>query len=319
LSGFVLTISLQKRPLSYVSFACKRFCRIYPAFAVTIALSYVLHYWIGAPNNFQNPFLDAMSEVDLSLQGLLRHLCLLGTQEDMRLDIVMWSLVHELRISFLFPLIFASVVQYRAIAVAAYGLLSLGCTVLSYILTGQISNGIENSVPASLLASAFFIVFFAAGAWLAVEREAVVSSVSKLSGASRFIVIAAVAGCLLKSGRNPHALTGIISDYVVGLGAVGLVALALGMNRFQSMLSHRTSVWFGEISYSLYLVHVPILYALSQLFRLDSNLLLLNLAIVATSLLVAYAGLCYVELPSIRLGNWIVSNGQTARPAQRPI
>jgi peptidoglycan/LPS O-acetylase OafA/YrhL len=54
LSGFVLTISLQKRPLSYVSFACKRFCRIYPAFAAAITLSYVLHYWIGAPHNFQN-------------------------------------------------------------------------------------------------------------------------------------------------------------------------------------------------------------------------------------------------------------------------
>ena len=66
--------------------------------------------------------------------------------------------------------------------------------------------------------------------------------------------------CIDGAGRAPRyrALVGVES-----LGAVGLVAAAVGSGWWRRMLERRVPQFLGRISFSLYLVHVPVLLALA--------------------------------------------------------
>lgn len=88
LSGYVLSIPyLKNKPSPYWQFIWKRFCRIYLpyAFAITVAI-----------------FLYVPGEVKPSI---LNHYLMVGIRNAVELDFSTWSLVYEMRIAFVFPLL----------------------------------------------------------------------------------------------------------------------------------------------------------------------------------------------------------------------
>jgi len=307
LSGFVLAHSLQKQPLSYASFTIKRLFRIYPVFVLVVISSYVLHKLIGIRYDGGNTFLSKeVIHSDLSTIALLKHLALWGTIQGKSLDVVIWSLVHEMRISLLFPVIMASVRKYRWRAVAFYWLLSLACTSTSLYLTGQVSLGYEETtIVGSVFATGYFIVFFAAGALLSIEREVVASTIRNLSRLKVFFLFVLVGLCLLKSGENNTKA--IFSDYIIGVGALGLIALARAVQKFQTVLNHAIPVWLGRISYSLYLVHLPVLFVASQMIGATWPRPLTSILVVALSLAIAELTARFIEFPAIMLGKRLVA------------
>ena len=48
------------------------------------------------------------------------------------------------------------------------------------------------------------------------------------------------------------------------MGSAGLIAAAIRRKRFANSLNLKVPVGLGRISYSLYLVHMPIIYVVSQ-------------------------------------------------------
>ena len=304
LSGFVLAYSLQKEPMSYAAFAVKRIFRIYPAFVFVILCSYALHRAIGVRHDVSSDFLrNDVINPNISYIALAKHLALWGTIDGNEINGVIWSLVHEIRISAIFPLILLSVIKYRQKAVIYYGVFSLGCTILSLCTTGRLSAGTgETTFIASLLATGFFIVFFAAGALLAIERENVALKIANSPRWKKIVFFTIVAVCLLKSGHDISNIKVITTDYICGAGAVGIIALALGIQKFRSVLNHSVPIWLGRISYSLYLVHLPILYMVNQTIGASWSDLRSSAVVIALSLFSAELMVRLVEFPSIRLG-----------------
>lgn len=90
----------------------------------------------------------------------------------------------------------------RLRAVAAYAALSLGCTVSAFYLTGQFSTGSEElTFVSSLFATRYFLVFFAAGALLAIEPNYVSAKVATAPHWLKILPFVVVALCLENQWR----------------------------------------------------------------------------------------------------------------------
>jgi len=315
LSGFVLAYSLLKQPVGYAGYAAKRVFRIYPAFLFSVLLAYFLHACIGVPNHFgDSDFLNRIDDIPVPTPAmLLQHLGMVGTLEGRDLDGVIWSLVHEMRISLIFPFMLWEVRKYEWRGVLGFWAVSALCGF--YVLyTGGNPKGYDAATfGMSLVETGAFLVFFAGGAYLAVEREAVARKISRLSWPWQLFLCIAVIGCFCKGDYAGGELASgdkislfaaepILVDYVRGVGAVGLIAVALGVQKIQKALGHKILTWLGHVSYSLYLIHIPILYVLSQTIGATWTLVPLSLAVIILSLGAAELMARYIEKPGIRLG-----------------
>jgi peptidoglycan/LPS O-acetylase OafA/YrhL len=110
-----------------------------------------------------------------------------------------------------------------------------------------------------------------------------------------------VAICVLKSS-DINSLDGIVSYYMNGMGAVALIAVALSLRQFRDVLDHDVPIWLGRISYSLYLVHLPIIYVVTQTIGESWSGIQKSAAVIVLSLLAAELMARFIEFPSIRLG-----------------
>jgi peptidoglycan/LPS O-acetylase OafA/YrhL len=104
---------------------------------------------------------------------------------------------------------------------------------------------------------------------------------------------------------------------LLGLGFAGLILLTnVDGGAFQRLLSHSVAQTLGEVSYSLYLIHVPVMLFV---VRYPANLLAgfgaFALACVAGSVAAALAYYRLVEAPSLRLKDWLTS---PRAPSPRP-
>ena len=131
------------------------------------------------------------------------------------------------------------------------------------------------------------------------------STIRNLSRLKVFFLFVLVGLCLLKSGENNTKA--IFSDYIIGVGALGLIALARAVQKFQTVLNHAIPVWLGRISYSLYLVHLPVLFVASQMIGATWPRPLTSILVVALSLAIAELTARFIEFPAIMLGKRLVA------------
>ena len=307
LSGFVLAYSLQKKSMPYFSYVIKRVFRFYPAFAFAILASYTMHRFLDPLLSGANVIprgLNTDSEThDLSLGTLVKHLALWGTTGNRWLDYVIWSLVHEMRISLVFPLILFSVMRYEWRSILGYWLFSILCSMSLLSMTGTVALGYEEDTFAeTFLDTGFFAVFFAAGAYLALNREWVAHKIAGTATWIRMVLFVAVAYCLLKTNYNNHSSLGSVVDYLRGIGAIGLISLALGSKKFSKILSHKGFTWLGRISYSLYLIHVVIIYVIINTVGESWSVLQASIVVIALSLAIGEVMARFIELPFIEMG-----------------
>jgi peptidoglycan/LPS O-acetylase OafA/YrhL len=308
LSGFVLAYSLEKAPLPYRAYLAKRFCRIYPVFLFVLLFSYVAHLLIGVPHDVASEWLAQVNSPDLSITTLIENITLWGTPRSHDLNGVTWSLVHEMRISILFPLLFAFVTRYAWRSLIALSLLSLSCMVVEFSLTGVVGQGHhEDSFAKSFLDTGYFVVFFASGAYLAIRRQSVSSAITRAPKYCLVVLGVIVTYCLLKTDYDRQTLMGGLVDYMRGIGAVGLIALAMGSTHLRDCLSHAVLTWLGRISYSLYLVHLPLLYVVNQTVGSTWAVLPLSIVLIVLSLVSAEILASLVEAPSSAAGKLIAN------------
>jgi peptidoglycan/LPS O-acetylase OafA/YrhL len=316
LSGFVLAFSLKQNPLPYTGYAIKRIFRIVPAFIVVILISFLLHNLIGVRHLSESEWVrHGVDSADISGRMLLNTIFFSGTEGSHGLDGVDWSLVHEMRISLIFPLLLIWVTRFRWLSVIALLALSIICTETSFFRKGIILTGFqEATVPETILDTSYFLVFFAAGACLSLEHRKIAEVVSRLPTSVKGLLFLLAAFAFLKTDADIHSPSGCLVDYLRGVGATVLIALSLGVDGFRNALKHRLSIWLGRISYSLYLVHLPILYAVDQLaFGLPIGWI--SVVVIVLSFVGAMLLSELVEFPSIGIGKRLAARIPAFAPA----
>jgi nucleotidyltransferase/DNA polymerase involved in DNA repair len=134
LSGFVLAAAIQSSlgkdagGFDYGRFAAKRFVRIYPPFAFAVLISAGLYLLIqpGPVAGLSVWFNTQSWAYPVAPAMLAGHFLMTDQHRDMTLINVMWSLIHELRISMIFPLIFFGMRARPAVTLTIAAILSAG-------------------------------------------------------------------------------------------------------------------------------------------------------------------------------------------------
>jgi peptidoglycan/LPS O-acetylase OafA/YrhL len=296
LSGFVLAISLEKNGSGYAAFAVRRLCRIYLPYAAVIAISSVAYWCTPEPPTVPGSWAAQTWSEPADPGVIARHLLMPFAGADLTLDRPAWSLVHEIRISLVFPLIFLAVARMpcaslgAAVALAAAGWRWTGCSDLACLPY----NGAETG--GSFGATAYFAVFFVLGILLARQRDAVVAWVRRCVRPSR----AALWAVALYGMIVPFKFR-VSPDLPVGLSAVLLLALTLASPGVQRSLVLPPLQWLGRVSFSLYLIHVVVLATVLRCGWGQERSLLC--ATLAASLVLAEVLHRMVERPCLRFGH----------------
>lgn len=160
------------------------------------------------------------------------------------------------------------------------------------------------TLPGSFLVSGYFVFFFVLGIGLAVHRDRVGLLLSRFPA---WALLALLMGALGLLGSSVPA-----SDLVFGIGATLLIVTVLNMRSLDRLLGLPPLRWLGRVSYSLYLIHLPVfLLVVYGLPGAATGVRLMLL--VPLSLLAAWFFHRFVETPSRLCGRVLTS------PAPIPI
>lgn len=290
LSGFVLFLTVRKTAsFGYVPYLVRRFMRLYVPFAAAIlgsALLYVLVRPEAIPDaTFWLAHLSWQAPPSPGLIGW--HLALTDYSDLQGLDNVMWSLVQEARFSIVFPVLAWCVSRNWVVATVVAACVSVGAhlVVLRHTADWRFD-------PAE---TSQYLFLFVGGAALALNATAVRSWIENAPRAAR---IALWVAAVLLVAFPVKSVVGIVAYGA----AIALVALCFADRDAQSVLSHPALSWLGRVSYSLYLVHVPILVAAAHLFYGKLPLSFVVPGAIVVSLVVSELSYRFVEKPSIDLG-----------------
>ena len=315
LSGFVLSLPfLNKKPYSYKSYALQRFCRIYIPYIFVMVLSSTLMILLS---DYQpiTELTDAFNhrwEHPLTIEAVFSYILMLGYDVN-NVNGATWSLVHEMRISLIFPLLMLIIVRLNWIKSL---LLGLGSMAFLWVLTKAIAQKIFISEPINYLLNSigdtfFYCTFFIMGAVLAKCSHQVSKKIKKLKLNHKIILLALSFLLINKTLLNliPFGQDGILSvlgsliiQWIVALGIIILFSLVLNSKRIEAFLTKKSLLWVGKISYSIYLIH-PVIIMLCGKFL--SKLIPLSVAICLVpvfTLPIASLMYKYIEVVSIKLG-----------------
>ena len=327
LSELVLSLPFFSSPagVGYASFAVKRVLRIYIPYlsAVLFAVACTAIFYRGGIPALSDWF-NYVGQSPLDLTLVIQHVVFLGAFDNGRYDPVLWSLVHEMRISLFFPLIVYCVVRYPAKKVLAWALL---LSTLSFaVLLGAARVHVDlGDYPATF----HYVGMFAVGALLAKNMSRLVDVVRGWSRSRRLLcfTVAVLAytynwwGALLGPLAGSPLRWPVAIDWIVSLGVCGIIAWSVASNRARALLALRPIQFLGRISYSLYLYHAVILVVLlNALYGRMPMVFLLPLAFVL-ALAVSTVSYHFVERPSIAWGRYFsrkVSRSPATLPAPVP-
>jgi peptidoglycan/LPS O-acetylase OafA/YrhL len=293
LSGFVLAVPFFRGGISPTGFVAKRAARIYPAYWFALVVSIAV-YAINA-----NPH--------LTLYSVANYASLLTDYTAQTYNVVFWSLVQEMRLSILFPLLILPVIKLPWRWVLAGS--------LSLVAAGFFGEEFRGGPVIGLFSTVFYAFFFVLGALAAKHIDQLVA-IARLMSSNRAALWLGVA--VIVYGAMP--ISGIavpLEKALVGVACVGIMALALGWSGLSRLLLFPALQFVGRISYSYYLLHIPVSKLVPYLLH-DQMPVLAAVLIIAASLLLAWIAYRWIELPSIRLGHRLYEqiSARIARPGE---
>jgi peptidoglycan/LPS O-acetylase OafA/YrhL len=289
LSGFVLTLPfIQEHPPRYVGFIVKRFFRLYVPFAIMIILAAAAWITVGPQgrSDLSGWFAASWSE-EPAISVVLRHLAMFG---DMSLNNVSWTLVVEWRVALLFPLL---VLMTRLSPLATV----IGAVALVIIYQSSSTEAIR--VPYTL----YYFIYFVIGILVALYLEPLLAWIRRLGTAGTAGLWIAFYVLLNLRWLTPLGVP--LADIGNGIAAALVIGLVLTSPRVQNVLMVRPLKWLGMVSYSLYLVHVPLLMAIIYLSPESVPVYFALLIVPPASLLIAFVFYRLVEHPSMRVGRTV--------------
>lgn len=304
LSAFVLTLPIfRSGPPSYPGYVLKRFCRRYLPAVATILLSVALLTVAGTePAAWPMLMLDTHWRDHPSIAEVLQLLLLADPLYDINLPL--WSLEVEWRISLLLPLL---VLLARRSDIAILGVAAAGMLLAPM---GQRLLGSE------MLGSPRYLPIFVLGLLLAKHKDA---GVAKLGALPRPARLALWLLCILLFYARVLLPTPSMQAHhrlAIGIGAALLIALVFTSRRAQWVLGRGALQWLGRVSFSLYLLHLPIMLATARLLPDGVTPVWRIAAGIGLALLLAEIFHRLVERPSMEAGRALSAWTQARQPAR---
>lgn len=283
---------------NYVHFIVRRICRIYIPFFVVLAVTTVLFWLIYKPNEDVLISWNTWEGNALSIQNVLGHFLMYGTADTKFLNPPLWTLVIEMRIAFIFPLLVWLVKKLDVFAVFIAVVTSYLASKL-YVMYGQGDEfyAAANKEGAVLL-TIYYIQFFVIGIYMASKRTFIVRSV-RMIPVYIHVVALAVLFCVPQHFLVSHFVIGDLRHAAL---ASYVIICCFSFPSVDRVLNFPVLQWVGHNSYSLYLAHVPVVIVLSYIL---GNVFPIYVAVFASIFFVfAIAALIhhYVEKPSITIG-----------------
>jgi peptidoglycan/LPS O-acetylase OafA/YrhL len=262
-----------------------------------LAIGVVLAVVGGSQINHLSDFINRIGSSSLTFSELLSHIFFIGDYDTTRINPVIWSLVHEMRISLIFPFLMLLVIR---LDFKKNLLVALGSSLIVFLCVrtfGHSLTGILNTVH--------YASFFIVGALIARYRVSTVAKIRDLSSLCKYLLLV-IAILAYTYSWNLYGIEIIhlyvIDDWAIAFGSVIFILLSLSSKRISALLNWRPILFTGKISYSLYLCHIIVLLSMVHTFNAYlSTWLILVMALILSYILAAF--LYYkVELPSINLG-----------------
>jgi peptidoglycan/LPS O-acetylase OafA/YrhL len=223
---------------------------------------------------------------------------LVGPQFNVNLiDPPIWSLIIEVKMSVILPL-------FIVIASRSKPALNIGLLVFLIWLAWQYEYDV------------WALAVFYWGVLIAKYKNAIVTGLTNRS--ALFMMIISMLAIFLYN--NNYEFPGFIqklqlpfkyslSKYLMAAGSGILIMLALVGKRITQFLEHRFFAFFGDISYSFYLIHAPILLTMASLF--SNKYLLSPVCIFLSSFLLAvalaYGMFIYIERPFQKIAKQLIA------------
>lgn len=312
ISGFVITHLLLTRPEPYGAYVTRRFLRIYPVYVVCLVLGIMTTYlnfetFLGAPWGAETPYLERIQRQFDNLQHggffphLLAHLSLLHGaipsdrlfESQLMFLSTAWSLSLEWQFYLLAPLVMMGLRgTWRAALTTAA---AFGCF-LAYR-----SGWFGDFVLPSFLPGA--VPYFATG----IATRMLIYKMPRLNAYPGTIVLIACGLCIVSNKLIPFVAWFAFIAWMLLEHPAGRLSLAI-QNGVDALLDSRVAQRLGDLSYPIYLVHLPVLQAILFVCVRTFGLGMLEtfaVAAVLTPALTLVAAIVlhrYVEAPFIAYG-----------------
>ena len=316
LSGFVLALPfLSDRTPSYPAFLTRRVCRIYLPYAAALFIAIVARSAVTIePVAGATPWFEMFWTAPPTLGTVAGYLAMTGFSYHTAIDFVVWSLIHEMRISLIFPLLMAMTARGRLeIRLGIAAAFSIACAVANLRITG---TSTLHFVLGSLLDTGSYIWFFVVGIELARYRRVIARWVAARSHAEVSALFAAAVCFYGVRYPFPELVRTLELDFITGLGAAGFIALAIGRAGFNRWLTGAPLLFLGRVSYSLYLFHPIVLLTAVYAMHGRVNTVILLAAAVPLSIGAAALAWALIEKPSTELGRMLTRRTAELHPSR---
>ncbi|OAS88193.1 MULTISPECIES: acyltransferase family protein [Metabacillus] len=309
LSGFVLSLPfIQGGKVKYTKYLIKRIFRIYIPyiFSVFIAVFCLMMFSRGGIVNLSDWFNSSWNK-PIEWKLFFEHFLLINSFKNGEFDQVYWSLVHEMRISIIFPFLMIAVLKWNWKYILGS---SLFISLFGFLLIHFLGNTIDYFLTLQ------YLFMFIAGSLLAKHRIHLISLFTSLSNPIKYILVSlAVLFYTFKWwGYNLSPLYNSFSvDVVITIGASVFLIMSLSSKKVSKFLNLKSVRYMGKISYSIYLYHCIVLFSLINIFYGSINITLILIGSLILTLLVASLAYNLIEIPSITLGRKL-SQGKSIKP-----
>jgi peptidoglycan/LPS O-acetylase OafA/YrhL len=304
LSGFVLAIPFFTTEIRYSAFVVKRIFRLYIPYLVAVTLGITLDLLLsrGGIKGLSSWFNEMWTE-PVTARILLGHLLMIGNFNVNVFDSPIWSLVQEMRISLVFPILMFSVVRFNWIVNL---LIALFISAVPFKIGHMYHNSQINAYSITLMYAAMFI----AGALLAKHRTVITEGYRRMPRILKCGLLCVGIVLFTYKWLLVHVAIlhePIIANWFVTMGAAIFIVTAIGSGTASRVLRFYPIAFLGKVSYSFYLLHAIVLYTVTYL--LYSVMPLWIIWVLALLISVGLSGVSYdyIELPSIRYGKRVSS------------
>lgn len=302
LSGFVLALPYRYGTApSYGKYVVRRICRIYLPFVVAVCVAAGFCAWLASP---QPEWASGETDWSYAVSPALffSHVLMQGVgMESISLNPPIWSLIYEMRISMFFPVLSVLAIRRSWWAVLTAFVLGYGAAKAFVMVDGQTNFYVGQSALGALCLTLYYVPFFFLGAKAAISRDVLLAGMERVPVMAHWGIFGVL--FLLPFGMVERFFT--FTDMYFGAFALYLIFCCQSFGAVNAVLMKPALAWLGKVSYSMYLIHLPVLLGIVYLGH-DWVALPVLLVVALPVILVASEGMHrWVEKPSQRLGKWL--------------
>ena len=304
LSGFVLSIpAIALRAQTYPVFVIRRLFRIYMPYLAALILAILGDMVFHGHVTHSVWFNEAWSD-QVKWRLVWQHLTFIGQYDTKPFDPPIWSLVFEMRISLVFPLLCAIALKLRP------GWLLITAVFISGLSLVVIQLCHLQHFDTSFILTAHYAAFFMVGIYLARQKDVISRIVTHLSRRKR-VAFAALSVLFYLYGswvsmNIAHRFTGhdlwYQTEWITVLGAGGLIVCSLNSESWRRVLLWPPIHALGKMSYSVYLLNFIIMLLFVHLLYGRIPLLSIFSLCLVFVIAASWVFYCLVEMPLMNIG-----------------